>query len=74
MSDNNNNKRALFESMAQLQGKAVRRRSRSTGHRRRKEASSQTSDAIQNKRFTRRTLLLGAGGFGLFGLLAGKAP
>ena len=29
-------------------------------------------DEVQSKRFTRRSLMLGAGGIGLFGLLAGK--
>ncbi len=62
-------RRVLFERLSRLQGSA-----RHKAPHRRLSPPHETQDPgeIQRKRFTRRTLMLGAGSLGLFGLLAGK--
>ncbi|MCP4935415.1 MAG: penicillin-binding protein 2, partial [bacterium] len=65
---------AQFASMGQLHKKAKPlsggQSARYSSHR--TKATPKDTQSIQSDRFTRRTVLLGAGGLGLFGLLASK--
>ncbi len=60
--------------MSQLHQKGTDPRASQSGHGSpyRKMGTPLDAQSLQNKRFTRRTLMLGAGGLGLFGLLASK--
>ena len=63
-------RKAQFKRMSQLHGHGP---SRATIPKFRSLKSAAINpDEVQSKRFTRRSLMLGAGGIGLFGLLAGK--
>lgn len=67
---NDRTKRDLFERIKHLQGHHKNRSIHRAPHT--PKPVPKDPALIQNNRFTRRTLMLGAGGIGLFGLLTGK--
>ena len=67
----NNDKHAQFKRQFERMSRLHDNGSRRTSSRGLKKPDK-NPDEIQSSRFTRRTIILGAGGLGLFGLLAGK--